>query len=346
MREKLLSDYSTNPDIKEAIDEWYDGFDGPEKVLWEDQMEKYNNTRDVAAGEPEIKNPALYTGMKMWSGVIMPNTRDVNIKTFAPKKPETTPSKVGAELKQTNDGVPTPGKDTYKAIDVDYGQYVEHHLEPIPKDAKMPLDQHSFINYIPAGFSVSSLGKPASQAKLTEGQSVAGQSYKINNAWVYEEFPVYIGDKTRTFPKIVYGKGTFGGKKKGEFTLYPNQPFPDDLYERVRDLEDNSGRKLKDEEIAHMPVAKISLQTDVREALEVMRIFDAKLANDIFKTVNPEFELGTTLIKEPKPGRESFDMPSGEYTEVQRVNSPSGEIITIGKRDGKWYNVETGEEIE
>ena len=105
---------------------------------------------------------------------------------------------------------------------------------------------------------------------------------------------------------------------------------------------------LRDDEISYMPVAKMNLQTDVREHIEVLRILDQKLANQL-KVINPEYELGTTLMKEPekteaKPGRSSLEI-SEQYEQTQK-GTLDGKEITIGLRDGKWYNIETGEEIK
>jgi hypothetical protein len=320
---RVFSDYMTNQNLKAGMHKlWDEGVGGNEQLLWKDKMDESNEDPHT---ETKIDNPTLFQSMKTYGTQIQPNTKSYRRVPMSYFKSDDKKPKKGAELDLTNKGEPTQvvGQvgiekgGTHKALGVDYGRYIEHPLTNIPKDTKMPLDQHTFINAISERFGISALGKPASEAKLEEDgvekQSIAGQSYKVNNAWVYEEFPVYVGDRKRTF-KVGYGKrwpGIIAKEKKGGFTLYPNQPVPDDLYKQIEDQEDDSGRKLKDEEIVPMPVAKTNLETGVRESIEVLRIFDQKLS-DLFKTVNPEFELGTTLIKEPKPGRESFDMPSGK----------------------------------
>jgi hypothetical protein len=319
----VLSDYSTNPDIKEAIDEWYDGFDGPEKVLWEDQMEKYNNTRDVAAGEPEIKNPALYTGMKMWSGVIMPNTRDVNIKTFAPKKPEEVKPPEGTELGLTNQGTPVElvrqmnigGKQPH----VNYGSFIEHPLTPLPKGKKLPLDNNTFFLSLPADFNPADLGKPATEAKTASGQSAVGQSYLLENAWVYEDMPIYMGDEPETF-KVKYGEDrTLLGRRKGNVTLYKNQPIPQDVLSEIQALKGGEYDSWKDKNVGEAPVIRMSLKAGAYGTIEALKVFDDGLAKDL-NVINPEFELKASLPKEPKPGKEHVyvDALGNEFTQEEK----------------------------
>ena len=95
-------------------------------------------------------------------------------------------------------------------------------------------------------------------------------------------------------------------------------------------------------------------------------MFDKSLANTL-KVINPEYELGTTLpeipklgttlIKEAKPGRSSLGISEQQkseivdkateegYTNVRKLDTAGGSIMA-GVKNGKWYNVETGELIK
>ena len=329
----FMQDYIGLEGFKEGVSDMWDDVGLEDQALWLGKMEEYNTTRKP--NEPPIDNVQAYFGLKMIAPNYMRNTSEIKSSQYMqPKKKD--PSKE-IRLVPVSGGTPQGLSrqvmidDTL--VDVDYGESEAFVVDNFKTGKDLVFDEYTFVSK--SDDDIDWFGKPASKAIVKDkqgnstGENLMGRSGKVQEIFVRKNMPVYVGADTTMEKSYPYTrkeeKGYFMGmgsrtiekSRKGDMSLYKNQPLSQSHLNGVKASFDNDTdfNEWVDDNVQNMPVAIMP----VSGGFEVMRVFDKPLA-DFMEVSNPEFVLGKKLKTEKDEEEEEVipDVTKNPFDQFKR----------------------------
>ena len=316
--QRVLMDYMTNPRLQEGFKVfWDEQLSLSEKQLWSDQLDKHNSDPNNNAS---IKNPELFMGMKMFSGLIMKDTygeKAYKLSERDVKKPVLT---------EIQGGIPQNLKRQVlvdnELLDADYGDHKAYNVRNFKTGKDFVFDDKTFVSE--SADDIGYYGKRADKIDVEKtGKSYQGVAAKVQEMFVYDDIPIYMGEDGKEFKNgwtYVKGQNILGKDKvrKKTFTLDKWQPLSNQHLQGIRDTfeSEEEYENWLDENTEDMPIAVMPLSG----SQEATRILDKPLV-DFMEIANPEIVLGKVLSDSTKKEKESSlpELPTlkkwGEYKE-------------------------------